>query len=206
LVLFCQVIFQERRNILPGVALGCIALGVVGSQRVGHWENDLSLFEASHQRAAEDPNVRLNLARTVVNDEPLRALDLLRDVEPDGERRKREAASVRGRALLLLARPGEAIDWLRKAVAAEPESAWAVGTLCVLRSGKADAEALDVCLLAVELLPEDADVANAMGVVFGQRKEVEAAVRWFSVASALDPQRGLFKANLRAAESALDAQ
>ncbi len=206
LVFALQVWFQERRSVFLPLCGIVVVLALTSGSRVGIWKTDTTLFETSHAQSPDDPNVALNLARSVVLENPKRSLALLEGVEPTGERRKREAAAVRARALLSLDRQEEALGWLKRAAATETESAWAVGTLCVLLAGGEDEQSEKSCQVAVALLPDDPDVANAMGIVYAHGGDLANAGSWFGKAVSLEPSRKAFQANLEAASSTMQVR
>ena len=206
LILALQVMCQERKSVAKPIGVGVLILGFMSATRVGVWESDLTLFEASHALESDDAEVRLNLARTVVLGDPKRSVLLLEGVVGFSPRRKREAAAVRAQALLKLGEAEQAVEWLRIAAGSDTESAWATGTLCVLLAGSPDAESEDICRGAVDLLPDDADVANALGIVYARKGELNSAATWFGRALEIAPQRAAFRANLEAAHLASQRQ
>jgi Flp pilus assembly protein TadD len=178
-----------------------IVLAALSQVQLGAWQSEESLWEWAHGRRTDDPQVRLNLARTVVEVRPQEALELLAGVEFGVPRHQREAEAVRAQAWLQSGDPGRAIGHLQAASALDPEAAWATGTGCVLMAPGGRSGAVSQCRLALELLPEDADVQNAMGIVLATRGEVEEALGHFLEAVRLSPDQPVFRANLERAQS-----
>lgn len=202
-ILSVQVAVERVRSVTVPLGIVVLMSAGIGMTRIDNWATDVLLFEASHRLRPSDADVRLNLARALVDEDAERALSLLAAGFPTDERRQREAAAVEGRALLTLGREAEAVEALLAAVSEEPEGAWATGTVCVLLAGQAREEAEKTCRVAVTLLPEDADVANALGVILGTSGSHKEARDWFERAVSLEPQRSAFRENLEHADSAV---
>ncbi len=198
------------RRVQGGLVGLSIVLGALSQVQLGAWQSEETLWQWAHGRRPGDPQVRLNLARTVVEARPQEALELLAGVEFGNPRHQREAEAVRAQAWLKSGDPGQAIAHLQAASALDPEAAWATGTGCVLMAPGGRLGAVSQCRLAVDLLPEDADVQNAMGIVLATRGEVAEALGHFREAVRLAPDQAVFQANLERAQldprvSGLDA-
>jgi Flp pilus assembly protein TadD len=191
------------RRVQGGLVGLSIVLGALSQAQVGAWSEEETLWRWAHGRRPEDPQVRLNLARTVVESRPQEARDLLAGVGFGTPRHQREGEAVRAQAWLAVGNPGRAISHLQAASALDPEAAWATGTGCVLMAPGGRPGAVSQCRLALELLPEDADVQNAMGIVLATRGEVAEALGHFQAAVRLAPEQAVFQANLHRALSDL---
>ena len=189
------------RRVQGGLVGLSIVLGALSQVQLGAWKGEETLWQWAHGRRSSDPQVRLNLARTVVEVRPQEALELLAGVKFGNPRHQREAEAVRAQAWLQSGDPGQAIAHLQAASALDPEAAWATGTGCVLMAPGGRSGAVSQCRLAVELLPEDADVQNAMGIVLATRGEVAQALGHFQAAVRLAPDQPVFQANLERAQS-----
>ena len=107
------------------------------------------------------------------------------------------------RALLAFGREDEALPWLSRAVADDPEAAWANGRPCVLLAARGSRAAGPVCELAVQFLADDPDVLNAMGISRVGLGGPAEALPWFTRAAKLAPDRPEFVANRDRARAAL---
>ncbi len=146
------------------------------------------------------PHIAMIYHTGLHNEQPYLVMELLAGRELDEVRQEsfsftaKEVAQVIGQA----------------ASALDPEAAWATGTGFVLMAPGGRLGAVSQCRLAVDLLPEDADVQNAMGIVLATRGEVAEALGHFREAVRLAPDQAVFQANLERAQldprvSGLDA-
>ena len=189
------------RGVQGGFLGVAVVLGALSQVQLGAWRSEESLWGWAHGRRPGDSQVRLNLSRTVVEERPQEALELLEGTEFESPRHKREADAVRAQAWLKSGDPGRAIAHLQAASALDPEAAWATGTGCVLMAPGGRRGAVSQCRLALELLPGDADVQNAMGIVLATRGQVGEALGYFQEAVRLSPGQAVFRANLERALS-----
>ncbi len=184
--------------------VGFVLLASLTSRRLPEWASSETLWEAAHARAPADRVVALNLARVRLDTNPQAALDLVENgTWPTGSREAREAAALGARALLALGREDEALPWLSRAVADDPEAAWANGMSCVLLAARGSRAAGPVCELAVQFLADDPDVLNAMGISRVGLGGPAEALPWFTRAAKLAPDRPEFVANRDRARAAL---
>jgi hypothetical protein len=183
---------------LPRQALWALVLvfGTLSWLKIPNWQDEASLWTAAHERAPEDPSVRLNLARTLVETQPERSLELLSGVGQPDPRRGREASAVRAQAFLLLGDESAALPELLAASGEDEEAAWATATACLLLHTEGSGLALETCALAARIMPEEAGISNALGIVHALRNEHEEARARFENAVALEPGRVDFEGNL----------
>ena len=174
-------------------------------QKIPQWEDETALWTAAHHRAPGDPMVRLNLARTLVETEPERSLALLSGVGQPDPRRGREAAAVRAQAYLSLDDQEAALPELLAASGHDEEAAWATATACLLLHTEGSDLALETCAQAAVLMPEEAGLANALGIVHALRQEHEDARTWFERAIAQEPGRTDFQRNLAQLSAEIEA-
>ncbi|MCO4769978.1 MAG: hypothetical protein KDA24_08080 [Deltaproteobacteria bacterium] len=205
-LLLCQGLPRTR---VAGWALfgGALLAGMVGTTRAGAWTSELQLWRQALEANPDDPVLRLNLARTVVQEHPFTAGDLLLGAPaPASTRLARERASVLTRAYLGRDDPKEALHWaLLGMQVGDPESRWVNGQACLLASSQAHAQAVAVCEAVLTSQPGEPALHNALGVACASRGQLACAVRSFGLAADLAPDRPAFSLNLERAELALQA-
>ncbi|MCA9968706.1 MAG: tetratricopeptide repeat protein [Anaerolineales bacterium] len=98
-----------------------------------------------------------------------------------------DALAVLGGILLTQERVDEALVHLRHALEVEPGHALALANLCGSLALQGAADALDTCQQALAVRPDDADVHNSLGILYGQQEQFDEAIAAFEQAIALDP-------------------
>lgn len=167
--------------------LALAGLAGLGQMRVGDWRDEATLWEATHERLPSDPAVSLNLARTVVQEDPARAEALLAEVAFADARRQGEVGEVRAFAAQALGQDPR--GHLVVALDGDP-SPWAAASACVLALPTG-------CVAAIELAPADPAVWNAYAIELGPGPQrVEA----FRTACRLSPDEGPYCANATRSE------
>ena len=174
------LIASSRLAELPTWAVGGLVLlcAGLGQGRVSEWKDERTLWEATHERIPNDGAVRLNLARTLVDDDPERALELLAEPLPFTDtRRQGEVAEVRAYASVATGRDPRADLVVALRGDASP---WTLAMSCV--------HALpETCARAVQVSPDDPALWDAWGIEAGPGAE---RVERFERACALSPDEG----------------
>ena len=175
-------------------AVALVPFVVLGQLQVGQWQDERSLWETAHRRLPDDANIRLNLARTVVEEDPARAAELVAVAHFSQDRQQRELEALRARAALLQGQTEAALEYATKAAGDDQESLWANSVVCVQGGGGA---AYEACQRALTWAPQDADLHNAAGI---HAPDARARADAFRRACDLSPDKGPYCSNAQRSE------
>ncbi len=185
-------VLQRNRVVAWSLTPLLIGLALMSRQQVPRWASEEGLWRWSHELRPDDPQLRLNLARSSGSEHE--ALSLTEGLVHPVPRVQREVHTLRAHALLARS-PQDARAEAARACSPDPEAAWACSVACVF------GPAVQVCRLASELAPDDANVWNSLGIVLGGADRAQA----FARACELSPEEGPFCDNARRSASELQA-
>ena len=172
-------------------ALAALPFVVLGQLQVGPWRSEATLWETAHERLPESAEIRLNYARTLVDEEPGLALALLEAHGFEDERKERERRAVQARAYLIRGEEKQGASHALMASADDAEAVWASSIACVYGD-----EVGDACLWAMKY-SSDPNVFNAAAL---HAEDAAERHRLFVEACRLSPSEGPFCNNARRSE------
>lgn len=179
------------------IGLAVLPFLLLGQVQVGQWHDERALWEASHERLPDDQVIRLRLARTIVEEDPARSLELLAGAQfVDDPHERRSMHEVRSRAWMLQGRDDLARDNAILAAAPEVDARWATAVACVASPA---GQGTEYCEWALVHSPEDPNLHNSAGI---HAENPGVRTEHFRRACELSPDDGPFCAN--AARSELD--
>lgn len=142
--------------------------------------------------ASEHLERGVDLAESENFDEAIVELQAALEQEPDNT----DALASLGGVYLTLERLEEAMVELDKALAIEADHPLALSNLCGTLALQGAENALNICEQALAENPEDADVYNSLGILYGQAGQFEPAVAAFLEAIDLEPEHNWAHNNL----------
>ncbi len=193
---------EERYQTLGVLSVLLISVWT-GAGTAAAWRDDTSLWESAYMDLPDDPLIRLNYTRSIVDTNPELVTSILPDVDFRDARKSREAAEVMARALLNLGNEQEAASFLLDAMGQDVEARWANSAACLLVAGGLMQQAGEVCNTAFLTDPLDGGLRNALGVYHGRLGEPELAIPHFEEAVRLAPDDLSYLGNLRNARSSV---
>jgi tetratricopeptide (TPR) repeat protein len=125
-------------------------------------------------------------------DEAIVELQAVLDQEPDNA----DALAVLGGIHLTQEKIDEAIAELNQALSIEVAHPLALSNLCGALALQGADNALDICQQALAANPEEADVYNALGIIYGRLGQYDEAVAAFEEAIRLEPEHNWAHNNL----------